>query len=488
MQEVLKNVKERCFVDGKWVAALAGETIDVEDPSTEEVIARVPRCRAEDVDRAVGAAQKAFQAREWARMRPLDRGRLLEAIAELTEKHGDELALLESIDNGMPVAHAKQLAIPATIDVFRYMGGWCSKIAGATLPVSFDGREYLGYTRREPVGVVGAITPWNYPLAIGAWKIATALAAGCTVVIKPSEMASLSTLRLAELAAEAGLPDGVLNVVTGYGNEAGNALVEHPRVSKITFTGSTRVGRQIASAAARDFKRVTLELGGKSPSLVFADADLELVGPAAAMAVFFNSGQICFAATRLLVQESVYERVVESVVEVARTLKVGNGRDSDTMLGPLISRAQMERVLGYCERGVSNGARLVTGGRRVHEKGYFVEPTVFADVAPDAELAREEIFGPVVGAMPFRTEEEAVKLANDTAYGLAANIWTRDVKRAHRIAHAIRAGSVWINCHGIVDSALPFGGYRQSGWGREVSEEGVRSFTELKTVCSLLED
>jgi len=421
-------------------------------------------------------------------MRPIDRGRLLESIARKIEEHADELALLESYDTGKPVAHAKILDLPATVEVFRYMAGWCTKIRGDTLPVSFDGKEYHAYTRREPVGVVGAIAPWNYPLALGAWKIAPALAAGCTVVLKPSEITPLSTLRLAELCHEAGLPEGVLNIVTGYGHEAGKALAEHPDVNKISFTGSTAVGKQIVQYALGNMKRVTLELGGKSPSIVFADAEIDKVGLGAALAVFFNSGQICFAATRLFVEHGVYDKVVENVAAVAKTFPLGNGRDPNTMLGPLVSRKQQDRVLSYCESGLVQGAELVTGGRRHGTKGYFVEPTVFANTNPSMKIVQEEIFGPVVSIMPFKDTEEVTRLANGTSYGLAANIWTRDIKKAHKLASRLEAGSVWINCHGIIDAAVPFGGFKQSGWGREVSEEGLLTYTETKTVCALLDD
>jgi p-cumic aldehyde dehydrogenase len=482
------DFRSKNLIGGEWKDASSGRVIAVENPANEDIIAQVPQGQAEDIDEAVRVARTTFESPAWRKIRPIDRGRILENIARKVEDHADELAHLESLDTGKAVSFAKVIDLPSTIDVFRYMGGWCSKLGGTTPPISFDGKQYHAYTRREPVGVVGAITPWNYPLALGSWKIASALAAGCTMVMKPTELTPLSTLRLAELCLEAGLPEGVLNVVNGYGHEAGEALARHPDVDKITFTGSTVVGKKIVEYSLGNMKRVTLELGGKSPSIVFADADLDQVGLGAALAVFFNSGQICFAASRLLVQDSVYDRVVEAVAAVASQFKVGNGLEPGTMLGPLVSRKQQERVLGYIQSGTEQGATLVYGGQKVGGKGYFLQPAVFADVDQSMKIAQEEIFGPVVSIIRFRDEEEAIRIANDTAYGLAANIWTRDIKRAHRVANRLQAGSVWINCHGVIDPAAPFGGFKQSGWGREVSEEGLAAYTETKTVCALLDD
>lgn len=488
IQSILRSSKSKNLIGGQWLEASSGETLAIENPATGEIIAHVPRAGAADIDLAVKTARRAFESAAWRNMRPADRGRLLESIARKIEDHADELAALESLDTGKAITFAKLLDLPATIEVFRYMGGWCSKVGGKTLPVSFDGREYHAYTRREPIGVVGAITPWNYPLALGAWKIASALAAGCTMVIKPTELTPLSTLRLVELCLEAGLPEGVVNIVNGYGHEAGAALAQHPDVNKITFTGSTAVGKKIVEYSLGNLKRVTLELGGKSPSIVFADADLDQVGLAAALAVFFNSGQICFAATRLFVQDSVYDQVVEAVASAAQQFKVGNGLDPQTMMGPLVSAKQQDSVLSYIESGVQQGARLVCGGKRIGDKGYFVEPTVFADATPSMKVVQEEIFGPVVSVLRFKDIDDVTRMANDTPYGLAANIWTRDVKKAHRLAHRLEAGSVWVNCHGVLDPALPFGGFKQSGWGREVSEEGLLAYTETKTVCMLLDE
>jgi p-cumic aldehyde dehydrogenase len=478
----------RMIIGGRRCDAVSGATIDVEDPSNGQVIARVPAGDREDIEQAVKAARAAFASPTWARMRPLDRARIIEEIARKIEAHAQELALLESFDNGKAVAHALAVDVPAAVDVFRYMAGWASKIGGQVNPVSGDGRQYHSYSVREPVGVVGAIVPWNYPLAMAAWKIAPALAAGCSIVLKPSELTPLTALRLGELALEAGLPEGVLNIVTGYGPAAGQALVEHPDVNKIAFTGSTRVGKAIARTAANDLKRVTLELGGKSPSLIFADANLEKAGIGAALAIFFNSGQVCLAASRLYVEATVFDHVLESVVAAAKSFKVGHGRDPSTMIGPLVSRAQQDRVLSYIGQGKAQGAELLVGGGVRGTEGYYVEPTVFVNTKPDASIVKEEIFGPVLVAAPFSDFDEVIRAANDTRYGLAANIWTRDLARAHLIARRLEAGIVWVNTHGMSDPAAPFGGAKESGWGREVGEEGVLHYTETKTVTMLLDD
>ncbi|MPT46967.1 MAG: aldehyde dehydrogenase family protein [Sphingobium sp.] len=475
------------LIGGAWTEAQNGAFIDVEDPASGAIFAQVPAGTAADVDRAVASARAAFESRSWASMRPLDRAKIIEAIARKIEDHAHELALLESYDNGKTVHHALAVDVPAAADIFRYMAGWSSKIGGQVNPISGDGRQYHSYSVREPIGVVGQIVPWNYPLAMAAWKIAPALAAGCTIVLKPSEVTPLTALRLAELALEAGLPEGVLNVVTGYGHEAGQALVEHPGIDKIAFTGSTRVGKQIVQTAAKDLKRVTLELGGKSPSLIFADADLDKASIGAALAIFFNSGQVCLAASRLYVERSVFDRVVEGVAEAARSFKLGNGRNPDTMLGPLVSRAQQQRVLDYIDQGKASGAELVAGGNSGPGDGYFVEPTIFANPSADASIVREEIFGPVLVATPFDDVDEVVRAANDTRYGLAANIWTRDLSRAHLTARRLQAGVVWINTHGMNDPSAPFGGMKESGWGREVGEEGVLHYTETKTITALLD-
>ena len=476
------------LIGGDWVEGQSGKRIDIEDPATGKTFASVPAGTAADVDRAVTRARAAFESAAWSRMRPLDRAKIIEAIARKIEDNALELALLESYDNGKAVHHALAVDVPAAADVFRYMAGWASKIGGQVNAFSGDGKQYHSYSVREPIGVVGQIVPWNYPLAMAAWKIAPALAAGCTIVLKPSEVTPLTALRLAELALEAGLPEGVLNVITGYGHEAGQALVEPPGIDKIAFTGSTRVGKQIVQTAAKDLKRVTLELGGKSPSLIFADADLEQASIGAALAIFFNSGQVCLAASRLYVERSVYDQVLEGVAKVAQTFKLGHGRDPSTMLGPLVSKAQQTRVLDYIEQGRASGAEIVTGGGTGSGEGYFVEPTIFSNPSADASIVREEIFGPVLVATPFDDVDAAIKAANDTRYGLAANIWTRDLSRAHLTARKLEAGTVWINTHGMNDPSTPFGGVKESGWGREVGEEGVLHYTETKTVTALLGD
>lgn len=486
--EILRIPRAQMLIGGHWQKAATGETIAVEDPSNGLQISELAAAGKEDVDRAVASARAAFEGATWSRMRPIDRSRLLENIARAIEDHADELALIESYDNGKAVAHAAMIDVPAAIEVFRYMSGWCTKLTGKTIPVSGDGRAYHAYTRLEPVGVVGAIVPWNYPLSMASWKLAMALAAGCTVVIKPSEITSLSTLRLVELMHEAGLPDGVVNIVTGYGHVAGQAMAEHEGIDKIAFTGSTATGKKIAVAALGNMKRVSLELGGKSPSIICADADLDQAIPGAALACFFNSGQICFAATRLYVHRSLYEPVVAGLAQVAESFQVGNGRDPRTMIGPLVSKTQQDRVLGFIEAGKAEGADFVTGGRAENTEGYFVKPTIFGNTRPDMKIVREEIFGPVLSVSAFDDMDEVVKEANSSIYGLAANIWTRDLRTAHTTAAKLHAGSVWINCHGVVDSAMPFGGFKQSGWGREVSEEGVSLYTETKSVCAALED
>ena len=472
----------KMFINGKWVNAASEKSFPVYNPATGEVMANVAEGDREDIDHAVQAARKAFEVGPWSKMTASERGRLIWKLADLLEQHTEEFAQLESLDNGKPLGVARVADVPLAVDLFRYMAGWATKIEGNTIPFS---PKYLAYTRREPVGVVGQIIPWNFPLLMAAWKLGPALATGCTVVLKPAEQTPLSALLLAELIEEAGIPEGVVNVVTGYGETAGAALASHPDVDKVAFTGSTEVGKLIVQASAGNLKKVSLELGGKSPNIVFDDADMDASIPGAASAIFFNHGQCCCAGSRLYVQQDIFEKVVDGIAERAKKIKLGPGFDPETEMGPLVSTEQMNRVCSYLESGFSEGAEAVAGGKKRDGAGYFVEPTVMVKTTPEMKVVREEIFGPVVCAIPFKGDdfERIVAAANNSEYGLAAAVWTRDIGKAHRVAEKLRAGTVWINCYNVFDAALPFGGYKQSGWGREMGHEVLEMYTEVKTVC-----
>ena len=470
------------FINGQSQAALSGKTFETISPSNGELLAHVAQAGKEDIDLAVAAARKAFEG-EWSRFKPFDRQQVMLKLAEIVDKNYDELALLDSLDMGGPLSRTL-LGRRRAVALLRYYAGLATTLEGQTIPNSVAG-DVFAYTQKEPVGVVGAINPWNGPIGLAIWKICPVLASGCTIVLKPAEQAPLSPLRLAELCMEAGIPPGVVNVVTGLG-DAGAALAEHPDVDKIAFTGSTEVGQKIVRASAVNMKRLSMELGGKSPDIVFDDADLDAAVPGAAMAVFQNSGQICSAGTRLYVQRSIYEEFVQRVAAFAKTLRVGDPLDPDTQLGPVVSAEQLSRITSYLEIGKKQGARTLSGGDRITEgqlgKGYYIAPTVFADVTDNMRIAREEIFGPVISAMPFDTLEEVIGRANDSNYGLGSGVWSRNISTVHRVAHGLRTGTVWANCYQVMDPAIPFGGYKMSGYGRESGQEHLHEYVQTKSV------
>ncbi len=480
MEPTVKVSANKLLINGQWVNSVSGKTFPTINPSTAEVITQVAEADAADVDKAVAAARAAFEKGPWRKMTAAQRGALMYKLADLIEKNMDELAQLEALDNGKPYSMARAADLPLVIACYRYYAGWADKLQGKTIPVS--GR-YFTYTKHEPVGVVGQIIPWNFPLLMQAWKLGPALATGCTVVMKPAEQTPLTALRVGELALEAGFPPGVLNLLPGYGPTAGAALGRHMDVDKVAFTGSTEVGHLIMRAAAdSNLKRVTLELGGKSPNIVFADANMDSAVEGSHQALFFNQGQCCCAGSRTFVEEKCYDEFVERSAERAKKRTVGNPFDKNTEQGPQVDQEQFNKVMGYIDKGKKENAKLVAGGNRVGDKGYFIEPTVFADVQDNMTIAKEEIFGPVMSILKFKDLNEVVERANKSLYGLAAAVWTQDITKAHAIADGVRAGTVWVNCYDVFDAAAPFGGFKQSGIGRELGEYGLANYTEVKTV------
>lgn len=475
----MAGLKEQdLLIGGERVAPRTGHYFESINPATEQVIARIAKGGAEDVDAAVASARAAFEG-EWGHLKASDRGRLLYKLADLIEKNADELVMLESLDSGKPVSAVRRQDLPAVVDTLVYYAGMADKINGQVIPARTDA---LTYTMREPLGVVGAIIPWNFPMMIGMWKFAPALACGCTLVVKPAELTSLTALRIAELALEAGMPAGAFNIVTGPGRVVGDAMVHHPDIDKITFTGSPGVGRQILQGAAGNLKRVTLELGGKSANVIFPDANLDAAVKAAGSGIFFNTGQVCSAGSRILAHASIYDEVVERLAARANSMRIGDPLEASTSMGPLVSATQMKRVLDYIDIGRSEGASIVTGGERSGDTGYYVQPTVFAGVEHEMRVSQEEIFGPVAAVIKFENDDDAIRIANGTAYSLAAGVWTADVTRAHRFIRALKAGTVWVNTYGPTDIRLPWGGARDSGLGREHGDMAIDNFTEPKAV------
>ncbi|WP_286240514.1 aldehyde dehydrogenase family protein [Neptuniibacter halophilus] len=477
--------EHRFLVGDQWLSAADGRTIDVVNPSDGEVITRVPAAGKAEMDLAVQTARQTFDDSAWSRIKPVDRQKLLWDFADLIEKNAGLLAEIEAMDNGKSVVIAEHVDIRLAVDFLRYMAGFATKIEGRSVDVSvpfMPDAQFHGYTRREAVGVVGAIVAWNFPLLLACWKLGPALATGCTVVLKPAEDTPLTALKLGELALEAGYPPGVVNVVTGYGQEAGAALTANPDVDKLTFTGSTDVGKLIGKAAMDTMTRVTLELGGKSPTIVLPDADLQSAAAGAANAIFFNQGQVCCAGSRLYVHKKHFDNVVADISDIANSMTLGAGLDPNAQMGPLVSAKQQSRVCGYIEQGISSGARLTAGGGAADRPGFFVKPTVMVNVDQNASVVQEEIFGPVLVAMPFDDIDEAVRIANDSQYGLGASIWSNNLSEVHRMIPRIKSGSVWVNCHTALDPALPFGGYKQSGLGREMGSDVIEHYTEVKSV------
>ena len=470
------------FIGGQWQESRGGKRFPTLNPVNESVIAEVAQGNEADVDAAVKAARAAFESGPWSKMDARDRGRLMNKLADLMEANLEELAALESLDNGKPIRDARAADLPLAIDCLRYYAGWADKLTGDVIPIRGN---FFCYTRREPVGVVGQIIPWNFPILMAAWKWGPALASGCTIVMKPAEQTPLTCLRMAELAQEAGFPDGVINIVTGYG-ETGAAIVRHPGVDKIAFTGHYETAQKIMVDAAKTLKRLTFELGGKSPNIVFADADLEAAVAGAEFGLFFNQGQCCCAGSRVFVEQSIHDEFVSKVVARAQTRQLGDPLDPNTTQGPQVDADQFHKIMSYIDKGKTEGAKCLTGGSRVGNKGYFIEPTIFTEVNDEMSIARDEIFGPVMSILPFQNTDDIIARANNTHYGLAAAVWTRDVQKAHRVAASIRAGTIWVNCYDVFDAAAPFGGFKMSGMGRELGEAALSNYTELKTVTMSL--
>ena len=470
------------LIGGKWQESRGGKRFPTLNPVNESVIAEVAQGNEADVDAAVKAARAAFESGPWSKMDARDRGRLMNKLADLMEANLEELAALESLDNGKPICDARAADLPLAVDCLRYYAGWADKLTGDVIPIRGN---YFCYTRREPVGVVGQIIPWNFPILMAAWKWGPALASGCTIVMKPAEQTPLTCLRMAELAQEAGFPDGVINIVTGYG-ETGAAIVRHPGVDKIAFTGHYETAQKIMVDAAKTLKRLTFELGGKSPNIVFADADLEAAVAGAEFGLFFNQGQCCCAGSRLFVEQSIHDEFVSKVVSRAKERQLGDPLDPNTTQGPQVDADQFNKIMSYIDKGKTEGAKCLTGGSRFGNKGYFIEPTIFTEVNDEMSIARDEIFGPVMSILPFKNTDDIIERANSTYYGLAAAVWTRDVQKAHKFAASVRAGTVWVNCYDVFDAAAPFGGFKMSGMGRELGEAGLATYTELKTVTMSL--
>lgn len=470
----------KLFINNEWVEATSGKRFDVINPSTEEKLTDVAEGDKADVDVAVKAARRAFEQGPWKTMSARDRGRIIYRVAQLLDKHRDEFAELETMNNGKPISETTNADLPLAIDTFEYYAGFADKIHGDTIPVS---GSYFNYTLREPAGVVGQIIPWNFPLLMAAWKLGPALATGCTVVLKPAEQTPLTALRLAAILQEAGVPAGVVNVVTGFGPTAGAALAGHMDVDKIAFTGSTEVGRIVMKTASEsNLKRVSLELGGKAPNIVFADSDLDAAVRGTMRGIFFNQGEVCCAGSRLFLERSIEDKFLDTLKSYAEKMVLGDPLDPKTQMGAQVSKEQFDKILGYIEKGKSEGAKLVTGGEAAAKKGYFLRPTVFRGVNNKMAIAQEEIFGPVVSAISFQDMQELKQQANDTVYGLSAGVWTRDIGKAHRMAKEIKAGTIWVNCYNCFDAASPFGGFKQSGFGRELGKYALELYTQVKSV------